>query len=256
MTDNQQPIRWPGGHRAALSILVHVPGVGLDADAANQPNLVGIDYTATGLDRMLNAFGDLDVGATVAFTADAANGSPQLVRRAAELGHEVAASACSSTGSAADLIETITRAGEAPVHGLLEQLPGFQASEQEAPFGNDSGSAWRIAGTGGDLPATQRDPAATLIPISPYLIDMTWLSPSRPLPPSSLLEAWSLALAAHRADESFMTVVLHPHIAGRPGLLDTFTRFIDEVIATGDVWIARLEHVARAWHELSPENQR
>lgn len=255
MTEKERLIRWPGGHRAALSIVVHVPGVGLDADAANRPDLVGIDYAATGLHRIMDALGDLDVDATVAFTADAANGAPQLVRRASELGHEVAASACSSFGSAADLLDTITRAGETTVHGLLEQLPGFQSSEQDEPFGNDSGSAWRITGTGGDFPSTLREPSATMIPISPYLIDSTWLSPSRPLPPSSMLEAWSLALASHRADESFMTVVVHPHITGRPGLLGTFTRFVDDVIAAGDVWITRLEHVARAWHELSPQSQ-
>jgi len=101
----------------------------------------------------------------------------------------------------------------------------------------------------------QSEPAATLIPLSPYLIDAAWLSPARPLPPSSLLKAWSLSLAAHRTDSSLMTVVLHPHIAGRPGFAGTFTRFLDEAIAAGDVWIARLDHIARAWYEMAPGAQ-
>ena len=70
-----------------------------------------------------------------------------------------------------------------------------------------------------------------------------------------LLEAWSLALAAHRTDETLMTVVLHPHIAGRPGFSGTVTRFLDEAIAAGDVWISRLDHIARAWHETAPKEQ-
>lgn len=255
MTDASSQIRWPAGHRAALSVIIHVPGVGLDADSARHPGLIGVDYTATGLQRLLDTLADLDVNATVAFTSEAASGSPQLVRRAVELGHEVAASACSATASTSDLIETISGITGTPVNGLVEQLPGLPSADQDEIFGDGSGNAWRITGTGGDLPLALRDPGSTLVPVSPYLIDMAWLSPSRPLPPSSLLEAWSLALAAHRADSSFMSVVLHPHIIGRPGLVGIATRFLDEVIATGDVWIARLDHVARAWHELVPTTQ-
>lgn len=252
MIDAPSPVRWPAGHRAVLSVVVHVPGVGLHSDTARHPGLVGVDYTATGLQRLMETLADVDVSATVAFTAEAAGGSPQMLRRAVELGHEVAASACSATASIPDLVETISTITGAPVNGLIEQLPGLPSGDQDERFGDDSGNAWRITGAGGDLPNRTGDPNATLIPVSPYLIDMAWLSPSRPLPPSSLLEAWSLALAAHRADSSFMSIVLHPHIVGRPGLTGTITRFLDEVVAVGDVWIARLDHVARAWHEFAP----
>lgn len=247
MTDSLPKIEWPAGHRAALSILVHVPGTGLIDEATGQSGLIGLDYTVTGLHRMLESFADLDVSATVAFGGDAAQSAPQLIRKAQELGHEVAATACSATGSTEDLLDTITRLSEAQVNGLVEQLPGFQASEQDEEFGNDSGQAWRITGAGGDLPILTRDADATILPVSPYLIDTAWLAPSRPLPPSSLLEAWSLALAAHRTDQTYMPIVVHPHIMGRPGLVGTLTRFLDEVIASGDVWIARMDHVAMMW---------
>lgn len=248
MTDSTSNIDWPAGHRAALSVLVHVPGTGLTDESTSQSDLIGQDYTVTGFHRMLESFADLDVSVTVAFGGEAVQSAPQLIRRAQELGHEVAASACSATGSTEDLLDAIGRLREEKVNGLVEQLPGFQASEQEEPFGNDSGSAWRITGSGGDLPFLARDPDATLMPVSPYLIDTAWLSPTRPLPPSSLLESWSLALAAHRTDGSFMPIVVHPHIMGRPGFMGTLTRFLDEVIAAGDVWIARLDHVATMWN--------
>lgn len=248
MTDTMSKIEWPAGHRSALSIMVHVPGAGMSDESTSQADLIGQDYTVTGFQRMMESFADLDVSATVAFGGDAVQSAPQLVRRAHELGHEVAASSCSATGSTEDLLDALERLRDEKVNGLVEQLPGFQASEQEEPFGNDSGSAWRITGAGGDLPALTRDPDATLIPVSPYLIDTAWLAPTHPLPPSSLLESWSLALAAHRTDGTFMPIVVHPHIMGRPGFTGTLTRFLDEVIASGDVWIARLDHVATMWN--------
>lgn len=239
----------------ALSVIVHVPALGLEDTSNRTSGLIGADYTVTGLHRLLDAFADLDIRATVAFTNEAAGGAPQLLRRAMEMGHEVAASVCSSTGAIPDLVETIASVIDEPVHGLIEQLPGLPSADVEDAFGDESGSSWRITGASGDLPIPVREPNATIIPVSPYLIDVAWLDPARPQPPSSLLETWSLALAAHRTEGTFMPIVLHPHIAGRPGLLGTFSRFLDEVIAAGDVWIARVDHVARAWSELSPNTQ-
>lgn len=255
MTDSMSKIEWPGGHRAALSILVHVPGTGLVDEATGQSDLIGLDYTVTGLHRMLESFADLDVSATFAFGGDAVESAPQIIRRAQELGHEVAATACTATGSTEDLLDAISRASEERVNGLVEQLPGFQASEQDEEFGNDSGKAWRITGAGGDLPVLRRDADATILPVSPYLMDTTWLAPRRPSPPSSLLEAWSLSLGAHRADGIYMPIVVHPHIMGRPGLLGTLARFLDEVIASGDVWIARMDHVATMWSTYQHTSQ-
>lgn len=247
MTDAQPRMEWPGGHRAALSLLVHVPGTGVVDEGTGQSNLVGLDYTVTGLKRIFEQLADLDVSATIAFGGDTAESAPQLVRRAMEVGHEVAATACSATGSIEDLLDTIGRLTDERINGLVEQLPGFQVSELDGAFGNDSGRAWRVDGTGGDLPVLLSDADATVLPVSPYLMDTAWLSPARPLPPSSLLEAWSLALGAHRADGTFMPIVVHPHIMGRPGLVGTLVRFLDEVIASGDVWIARMDHVALTW---------
>lgn len=255
MTEQPTGLRWPAGHRAALSVLIHVPSLGLEAEATRNPNLVGADYTATGLDRLLDLLADLDVRSTIAFTTESATGAPQLLRRAAELGHEIAASACSPTAAITELVDTISGLTGERVSGLVEQLPGLPSAEVDDGFGDDSGNAWRITGTSGDLPFSVRDPAATIMPVSPYLVDLAWLAPTRPLPPSSLLESWSLALAAHRTSGTFMPIVLHPHVIGRPGLIGTLERFLDEVIATGDTWVARLDHIARAWHELAPASQ-
>lgn len=253
MTDFSPTFQWPGGHRSALSLVVHVPGFGFSEDGTSQEDLLGLEYTPTGLRKLFESLEDLDVQATFAFTAESLVDAPQVVRHAHERDHEIAASFCSASGATDDLITAIEEEIEGRVNGIVARIPGFPSSEMDHAWGNDSGKAWLIDGRSGDLPVLQRDPDAALIPISPYLMDTAWLSPVRPLPPSSLLETWMLALNAHREEGSFMPIIIHPHIMGRPGFLGTLVRFLDDVIAHGDVWIARIDHIAATWHAYHAE---
>lgn len=248
MGDFTPQFQWPGGHRSGLSLIVHVPGFGFSEGGTDQEDLLGLDYTPTGIRHLLRALEDLDIHATFAFTAEAAVDVPELIQEAHELGHEVAASFCSAGGAMNDLVASLSESIGAPVNGIVARIPGFPTSELDDDWGNDSGNAWLIDGRSGDLPKLQHDPEAATIPISPYLLDTTWLSPVRPLPPSSLLETWMLALEAQRQDGHYLSIIVHPHIMGRPGLLGTLTRFLDDVIAHGDVWIARVDHIAATWH--------
>lgn len=253
MGDFSNAFQWPGGHRAALSLIVHVPGFGFSEDGSSQEDLLGLDYAATGLRKIVEALGDLDVSATFAFTNESVVDNPDLVKQVHERDHEVAASFCSASGATDDLVSGIEEAIGERVNGVLARIPGFPTSELDHDWGSDSGKSWIVDGRSGDLPILQRDPDAAVIPTSPYLIDTSWLSPVRPLPPSSLLEAWMLALDAHREDGTFMPLIVHPHIMGRPGLLGTLVRFLDDVIAYGDVWIARADHIAATWHTYFSE---
>ena len=239
--------QWPGGHRSALSMVVHVPGFGFSEAGTDQEDLLGLDYTPTGIRNIFRTLDDLDIHATFAFTAESHVDVPDLIREAHQRGHEVAASFCSAGGAMNDLTATLAETIGQGVNGVISRIPGFPTSELDENWGNDSGRAWLIDGRSGDLPTTQRDPDAALIPISPYLMDTTWLSPVRPLPPSSLLETWMLALEAQRQQGLFMPIIIHPHIMGRAGLIGTLTRFLDDVIAHGDVWIARVDHIAATW---------
>lgn len=253
MSDFSPTFQWPGGHRSALSLIVHVPGFGFSEAGTSQEDLVGLDYAPTGLRKIIESFEDLDVSATFAFTAESLVDAPEMVRLVHEHDHEVAASFCSASGATDDLVSRIEEEIEARVNGILARIPGFPSSELDHAWGNDSGKAWIVDGAAGDLPVLQRDPDAALIPTSPYLMDTTWLSPVRPLPPSSLLETWMLALDAHREEGTFMPLIVHPHIMGRPGFLSTLVRFLDDVIAHGDVWIARADHIAATWHTYFAE---
>lgn len=253
MDERSTSIQWPGGHRAALSVIVHLPGYGFSEDGISQDDLLGLDYSTIGFRKLLDKFDDLGISATFAFTAESLIDSPATVRQAHERDHEVAASFCSASGETDDLVAALGDEIESRINGVVARIPGFPSSELDHDWGNDSGKAWIVDGASGDLPKLQLDPGATLIPTSSYLMDTTWLSPVRPLPPSSMLETWMLALDAHREEGTFMPLIIHPHIIGRPGFLGTLVRFLDDVIAHGDVWIARVDHIAATWHTYFAE---
>lgn len=253
MSDFSTSFAWPGGHRSALSIIVHVPGFEFSEDGTSQEDLLGLDYTSTGLRKILEALADVDVHATFAFTPESLAQSRETVQLVHSHEHEIAASFCSASGATDDLVSALGEEIDDRVNGIVARMPGFPSSEMDDAWGNDSGKAWIMDGRSGDLPVLQRDPDAALIPVSPYTMDTTWLSPVRPLPPSSLLETWMVALDAHREESTYMPLIIHPHIIGRPGFLGTLVRFLDDVIAHGDVWIARVDHIAATWHAYFAE---
>ncbi len=228
-------VPWPAGHRAALCVVTLLD---MPAPTGSPSAEIGTDYGPTGLNRLLNLFADADVTATVGVSASAVDIAPTLVRQAASSGFELA----SLTGDETELERTetaLTRiAGSSPV-GTVLGLPS-------RPFaGTVPTRSWAVTGSGGDLPQPHGN--GWLIPTSPYWVDRAWLDPARPLPPSSLLEAWSLSLSAVRSTGGLMTVVLHAEISGRPGIAGQILRFLDEVIESGDVWIGNAGQVANWW---------
>ncbi len=251
---------WPAQHRAALVVVVHV-----DADdplAHRDGHALGLDYAATGLPRLLRICDDLGIEVTTGWSTRALASHPQLARSAHQFGHELSWSTASDLAialptSPPDLLVEIT--GQASP-GRITSLPGVTndgTRRRTAEELSDPVPPWIINGAGGDIPVIVREATAeessVQVPISPYWIDATWLDPRHPGPPSSLLEAWSASLASIRAEGGLMTIVLHPHIAGRPGFTDAIVRFLDEVIASGDVWIARADHLALWWKANSEQ---
>lgn len=239
--------RWPGSHRAALTILIMVeaPDPALPSDPAD----LGLDYTASGLQRLLSILADLDVPATTAWTASALQMFPQLARGAVEAGHELALAATRSPGEQPAPV-ALNHVADFPIVGRVDGLPLANWRQEPDSATPGEGLRWRVNGLGGDIPvpATINDlEPCIVLPVSPYWIDQSWLHPDRPLPPSSLLEAWSLSLGDVRTESGQMTIVLHPHISGRPGFAGQITRFLDEVIASGDTWVATAADLANWW---------
>lgn len=225
--------RWPAGHRAALVVVVRMAV----ADEAGSPaSGEGLDYAATGLQRLLRTLADLGIGGTTVWSGEALTGSPQLARIALEEGHDVVPSA------APDARELVARLTGTPANGAMSD------NADDDPF------AWVVSRRGGDLPAIVQGGTVS-IPTSPFWDDAAWFNPLHPSPPSALLETWSQGLQAVRADGHLMTVILHPHLSGRPGFMETIARFLDEAIGAGDVWIPRGSELAAWWTSRFPRTE-
>lgn len=243
-TDVTMP-SWPANHRAALAIVVLIPN--LWAMDKTTGSTTGIEYSADGLRRLLSSLADIDVSATFALADPDQEIGAQLSGQLADLGHEVVANRTTQTGRTSELPSNVTPLPAS--YGAVVGLPGSpQASDTALDL------AWVIDGRSGEVPAMVEGSLARTvhIPVSPYWTDATWLDPLRPLPPSSLLEHWSVSLADVRTQGGLMTVVLHPHIAGRPGILSQIMRFLDDAVDSGDVWMTTVGNVAAWWKQQHP----
>lgn len=250
---SQQIASWPAEHRAALSIVVHV-GAQLSESVSGDLD-IGIDYTADGLHRLLTLFEDLDVAVTTAWNRAALATYPPLARNAQDRGHELALSTVDADAKTNDLDDLAGRISDLPIVGLVEALPqpGPREGERRTVKPDTASARWTIDGSGGDVPrlhvGTDSSTGTVILPVSPYWIDRHWWLPERPAAPSLLLESWSAGLASVRTFGGLMTIVLHPHLSGRPGHAETIVRFVDEAIASADVWLARADQVAAWWAE-------
>jgi hypothetical protein len=228
---------WPAHQRAALCVVTLIDGPSAEPSSRLQ---IGLGYGPIGFDRLLSIYADLDITSTVGVSAAAVHHAPTVIRTAVDAGLEVVPWAI-GPGDFTRARHSLDLVTDEPSRGQVLGLPAH-------PWvGAATGASWTITGGGGDVPEAAAE--GWLIPTSPFWVDQTWLDPERPLPPSSLLEAWSLGLAAVRTEGCLMTVVLNAHISGRPGISNQIVRFLDEAIESGDVWIATAGQIATWWTE-------
>ncbi|MGN6031305.1 MAG: hypothetical protein ACTHQE_06530 [Thermomicrobiales bacterium] len=229
--DHPYPLeRWPAGHRAALLVVVHMTTADDTDPSVPAP---GLDYATTGFQHLLRTLADLDVSTTTAWGEGALASSPHLARLALEEDHDVI-----PAGAAA--VELAARITGSPVSGAM--------TEVETGF---TDLTWIVTNRGGDVPTVVGE-GMVAIPTSPFWTDAAWFDPERPTPPSALLEAWSQGLQSVRSSGQLMTVIVHPHLSGRPGFLEAIARFLDEAIGAGDVWMPRGSDLAEWWRARTP----
>lgn len=62
--------------------------------------------------------------------------------------------------------------------------------------------------------------------------------------PRTLMDTWLAEYESARRDHRHTTFTMHPEVIGRGGRFDQLERFVERLVADGDVWFARLDAVA------------
>ncbi|MFD1554231.1 polysaccharide deacetylase [Paraburkholderia silviterrae] len=62
--------------------------------------------------------------------------------------------------------------------------------------------------------------------------------------PRTLVETWLAEYESARRDGRHTTFTMHPEVIGRGARFDQLERFVERLVADGDVWFARLDEVA------------
>jgi hypothetical protein len=215
-----KPESWPGGHRAALVVL-------LDLDPLSAPWVTPSPFAnEAGAERLVAMFADLDIAPTVIIDSGAEDRF-----------HLPEGTRCDAAAHIHPPGPGLQRAREAAKRRTGAVLSGAVLSGSEQPTSAlDLEELWLLDGSGSPYPQ-RTDRGRVVVPYSPWWHDARWLSASNPSPPSAILEMWSVSLASVRTHGEVMTVMLSAEIAGHPGYLETFQRFFDEAIGAGDVWI-------------------
>jgi hypothetical protein len=221
-----KPDSWPGGHRAALAIVV-------DLDPEDSPwALPSPLANEAAAERLVAMMADLDIAPTVVVDPQA----DDQFRLPAGMQYDTAAHIFEMPADLSEARSSCkTRLGKEP-RGviMLAGLPTLTLEKQDL---------WFIDGSGAPYPEiTPRN--RIVIPYSPYWHDATWLTTASPSPPSAFLEHISLSLSSVRTRGELMTLFLTAQIAGHPGHLETVQRFLDEAIGAGDVWITNASGIA------------
>ncbi|HEU0165464.1 MAG TPA: hypothetical protein VFQ54_10495, partial [Thermomicrobiales bacterium] len=157
--------------------------------------------------------------------------------------------ASESTTMVPELKDAASRLFDEEINGVADLLDSGRpvSSDEISRFG------WSLTRSGGDFPvlngSVDDDSDHVSIPTSAWWNDYAWWNPTAPQPPSSFLETLSTSLQSVRTIGGLMTLVVHPHISGRPGFADTIVRFADEAIGAGDVWIPTATDLADWWRQ-------
>lgn len=255
---------WPGGHRAALCLTFDVDGVYGEANYQPPTNtymLSQTEYDPVGTVRILELLADYDVQATFCWVGMAAEEHPDLVRRAHDAGHEIALHTWShrylNQMSDTEQAEDFERTFEAlrritGVEPTGHKTGGWRYNAATHLIAQQLGLTWVMDIPNGDLPTIlrpdpERQPLVNLPPSFHY--DDYNFFVDKMLTPLATYDFWRDDLDVLRTEGGLMCLTLHPFVSGRPGPSRAIARLIDFAVDTGDVWIARADHIARWWLE-------
>ena len=266
---------WPGGYRAAacfaFDLDAEAAALAADPGAASRMSVMSHQSYGplTGVPRLLRLLETHRITATFFVPGFTAHRYPDVIRRIAAAGHEIA-----HHGYLHEPLHGVDEATEAGyldrgIEALIEvtgQRPvGYRAPMWELNYRSprllhERGFAYDSSLMDADLPyelAVAPEGAAdglasiTEIPVHWGLDDWEQYCYIPDLFGSGLIESpakaremWSLEFAAMRAEGGCFVLTAHPFLSGRPSRAAALGQLMAEVAGAGDVWVAPLAEVA------------
>jgi len=262
---------WPGGYRAAACFAFDLDAeaavLAADPSAAARMSVMSHQSYGplTGVPRLLRLLETHQITATFFVPGFTAHRYPDVIRRIAGAGHEIAHHGY--------LHEPLTGVDEATEAGYLdrgiealvevtgERPVGYRAPMWELNYRSprlllERGFAYDSSLMDADLPyelAVDPDGAESIteIPVHWGLDDWEQYCYVPDLFGSGLIESpakaremWSLEFAAMSAEGGCFVLTAHPFLSGRPSRAAALGELMAEATGAGNVWIAPLAEVA------------
>jgi peptidoglycan-N-acetylglucosamine deacetylase len=263
---------WPSGYRSAACFTfdLDAEAVALVNDPAAAERMSVMSHQSygplTGVPRLLRLLDAHGIRATFFVPGFTAHRYPDVVRRIAGAGHEIAHHGylhepLTGTDAAAEAgyldrgLDALTEVTgvrpvgyRAPMWELTYRSPGLL---RERGFLYDS--SLMDADVPYELAAGDGSGDGSIVEIPVYWGLDDWeqycyvpgLYESGMIKsPAAVREMWSLELAAMRAEGGCFVLTSHPFLSGRPARAAALGELMGEAVAAGDVWVATMAEVA------------
>lgn len=280
-------MKWPGGARLALNIVVNYEEGsersfdnhdGVNEGLGELPRGVESGYrdlatesvyeygSRAGIHRIMRILDEFAVPATFFAAALALERNPQVCSWIQESGHEVCghgyrwsedwtAGRAEEKRRLAAAVESITRTcGQRPVGWYNRWMPSIHTRELLV---EDGGFLYDSNAYNDDLPYWSTVPGRPLL-VVPYTLtynDVRYVSAGG-LTPTGFVDYCIRGideLAAEGAQRPrMMSIGLHARWSGQAARASALRQVLDHAQARGDVWLARRDSIARAWIDQHP----
>lgn len=270
--------RWPGNRKIAVLIGVayeawsdgKAPGIGpmgnpLPAGFIDTNALAWAEYgSRRGMDRLLQVLDKRHVRATVMINGVLAERAPEVVKRVAGAGHDIAAHSW-----AMDLMPTMLDEAQER-DNLVRTTQALAAATGRSPVGwtsprgtpsprtarllAEAGYDWQLDLLDDDLPAILRFGGRDLVEIPPgmHVNDLPF-HVRYGHAAHELVATFEHTVEAMREQPLALTldVIVHAHVFGRPSGAAVFDGILCRLASMDDVWVATAADIARHVREYA-----